>query len=717
MNFNRSHLLETFRETVSNAGLALKCTVIFCLITSQSPRATAAPAYIPPKTHRVDVNLDEGWRFIRADADGAQEAKFDDAKWESINLPHTWNNLDGQDGGTNYYRGPGWYRRHYKVDSAFAGRQLFLKFDGAFSVAEVWVNGNRLGGHRGGFAAFVFDATDALKVGSNNVIAVKVSNAFDPDIPPLSADFTFFGGIYRDVHLLVTDALHVSPIDYSSPGVYLKTTDVSSNSAQLEVTSVISNAGPETATATIRAVVVDAGNNPVATLTSPVTLSPATGSNVVASTTISRPHLWDAARDPYVYHVHVQVEQGPNVVDMVKQPLGFRSFSIDPDKGFFLNGRPYDLHGTAFHQDGINRGWAAGQAEREKNFALLKEVGATALRLSHYEHADQTYDLADKDGIVLWTEIPLINNITESPEFYENAKQQFTELVHQRYNHPSVICWGIYNEITLKKGPSTTNLVSQLADLAAQLDSTRPSTCAIAGGDDQPSNWYSKISAFNKYSGWYSGKLEDFGPSLDRAHAKYPTRCIGVSEFGAGACIGQHYEEPYYLPAPKGKFHPEEYQNLFHEVYWQAIKQRPYLWCKFLWTLADFAADDRDEGDTPGRNTKGLVTYDRQIRKDAFYWYKANWTTNAMVYITGHHFTNRMTNSIDAKVYANCDTVELFLNGASQGTQTSTNCIFTWPVKLRDGKNTVQAVGKKGSAKVTDSLSWLATKTEEVTRK
>ena len=710
MNFNCLQMFGTCRRMIAgNAGFKVfKCVLLFCLVAGQRATLAGAPMYTPPVTHRVDVNLNEGWHFIRSDVADAQTPGFNDTNWESINLPHTWNNLDGQDGGGNYYRGPGWYRKHLRVERAYEGRRLFLKFDGAFSASEVWVNGHRLGEHRGGFAAFTFDATSLLKVGGDNVIAVKVSNAFDPDIPPLSADFTFFGGLYRDVHLLVTDSLNVSPLDYSSPGVYLKTTEVSDKSARLEVTSVISNAGPAEAAATIRAVVVDAQNTVVATLTSPVTLPAAAGSNVVLSATIAHPHLWDAARDPYLYRTFVEVEQGTNVVDVVEQPLGFRSFNIDPNKGFFLNGHPYDLHGTAFHQDGIDQGWAVGQAQREKNFALLQEIGATALRLSHYEHANQTYDLADEKGIVLWTEIPLINNITESPAFYANAKQQLTELIHQRYNHPSVICWGIYNEIMLKKGPETTNLVSQLAELAAQLDSTRPSTCAIAGGDRQPANWYSQICAFNKYSGWYSGKLADFAPSMDRVHAEYPTRCIGLSEFGAGACIGQHYEEPYNTPPPKGKFHPEEYECLFHEVYWQALKQRPYVWCKFIWTLADFAADDRAEGDTPGRNDKGLVTYDRLIRKDAFYWYKANWTTNAMVYITGHHFTNRLADSFTAKAYANCDSVELFLNGASQGTRTSTNCFFTWSVKLQRGTNAVWAIGKKGDAKVTDSLSWVA---------
>ncbi len=652
--------------------------------------------------------MDRDWVFVRMDVPGAEQPGFNDSKWSKVTLPHTWNNLDGQDGGTNYYRGPGWYRKRFTVSKTHANRHFFLKFDGAFSATEVWLNGTKLGEHRGGFAAFAFDVTPILKVGADNVLAVKVSNAFDSHIVPLSADFTFFGGLYRDVHLLATDPIHVSPLDYASPGVYLKTSDVTSKSAHLEVTSVIANDSSLPTNATVRAVVVDSANQKVATLEGEVILPASSVSNAVISATIKHPHLWDGIRDPYMYRVFLEVLQGTSVVDVVEQPLGFRSFNVDPEKGFFLNGEYYDLHGTSVHQDWINRGWAIGNPEREKNFALLKELGATALRLSHYEHAEQTYDLADKDGIVLWTEIPLINNITDDPAFYENAKQQLTELIHQRYNHPAIVCWGVFNEVTLHPGPDVTNLVSQLAALAAEEDSTRPSTCAIAGRDDQPSNWYSKLCAFNKYFGWYGGKLQDFGPSMDRTHAAYPTRCIGISEYGAGASLVQHSEDPVVQPPPKGKFHPEEYQNLYHEVYWQAMKERPYLWCKFIWTLADFAVDDRDEGDTPGRNDKGLVTYDRQTRKDAFYWYQANWTTNAMVHLTGHTFPNRRANSITAKVYSNCDSVALFLNDVALGTHTSTNCIFTWPIKLQSGRNAVRAVGTHGGATVTDKLTWTA---------
>jgi beta-galactosidase len=685
----------------------VKNTLFVCAVALLSAATLTAQTYVPPANERADILLNSGWQFIRQDVAGAQDTNFDDSAWTNASLPHTWNNLDGQDGGNNYYRGVGWYRKHFTVDGGYINRRFFLKFDGAFSVADVYVNGNHLGQHQGGFAAFVFDATPYLNVGNDNVIAVKVNNAFNTNIPPLTADFTFFGGLYRGVHLLVTDPVHISPLDFGSPGVYLKTTHVSSNSADLQITAVISNASAQAQSVSVRAVVTDAMTNIVTTLTNVATLPAGSSSNVVLSTVIGNPHLWDGLSDPYLYQTFVELWNGADVVDVVAQPIGFRWFSVDPTNGFFLNGRHYDLHGVSMHQDWLNRGWAIGDAERRTNFMLLKEMGATALRLSHYQHAEETYQLADQNGIVLWSEIPLINYITEAPAFYASAKQQMTELIRQKYNHPAIVCWGVFNEITLSSGPIATNLVSQLVQLVAQEDSTRPSVAAANSSDGDATTRYSQLLAFNKYFGWYNGAVSGLAAWADNIHANYPARCIGVSEYGAGASIRQHSENPT-QPSTGGSFHPEEYQNLYHEIQWQQMKARPFLWCKFVWNMCDFAADARSEGDTAGRNDKGLITYDRQVRKDAFYWYKANWATDPMVYITGHTFTNRAINTITAKVYANCDSVELFLNGVSQGSRTSTNCIFTWVVSLRRGTNSVEVVGTRGASNVTDSLIWIA---------
>ena len=637
---------------------------------------------------------------------GAQTNGFNDSSWTPLGLPHTWNNLDGQDGGCNYYQGIGWYRLHYTVSTNEAGRRLFLKFDGANIVADVYVNGNFIGEHQGGFAAFVYDVTSNMNIGADNVIAVKVNNAGNTNIPPLAADFTFFGGLYRDAYLVTTDPLQISPLDYGSPGVYLRTTNVSSNSANLQVTTVVSNANPGAATVTVLATITDASTNIVTTLTNVVTLGASSGSNVVANTTITNPHLWNGLSDPYLYQAFIEVYNGTNRTDWISQPLGFRYYSVTATNGFYLNGQHYDLHGVNKHQDWLNYGWAVTNGQRDVDFSVIKEIGATFLRMCHYEHNDYEYQLADQDGICVWSECPVIDDITASAAFYTNTLQQLREMIRQRYNHPSVICWSIYNEVTLDAGPSPITLINLETQLVGQEDPTRFQTEAANTSDNDPSTTNTPFIAFNKYYGWYNGAITDFGPWADNFHATYPTRMMGITEYGAGASVWQHSEDPVSEPANAGPYHPEEYQNLLHEGTWAQMKARPYLWCKLVWNLLDFASDCRNEGDTAGRNDKGLATYDRMIRKDAFYFYKASWTTNAMVYIAGHTFTNRIAN-ITAKAYSNCGSVQLFVNGVSQGSAASSSNTFLWPVTLQSGTNNVSAIGTLGSTTVTDSLMWV----------
>jgi beta-galactosidase len=684
------------------APLAVTALCLFC-------SAAAAQIYTPPPSLRVDNILDTGWTFTTNTVSGAQATNYNDSSWTTVNLPHTWDIPDGQSYPPSaYYSGIGWYRTHYTVGNSFAGLHFFLKFDGAFSDANVWINGNYLGEHQGGFAAFVFDVTPYVNVGADNVIAVELNNAFNASLPPLEADFTFWGGLYRDVHLLVTDPVQISPLDYGSPGVFLTTTSVSSNSANLQVTTVVSNSTGSAQTVTVRAVVTDAATNIVTALSNVVTLPASSLSNVVAGTVIANPHLWNGRADPYLYQTFVEVWSGTNVVDLVAQPLGFRSFYVDPTNGFFLNGSHYDLHGVNMHQDWLNCGWALTNAQRDTNFGFIKKIGATIIRLSHYEHNDYTYQLADQNGICVWSEVPIIDYITASTAFTSNTLQQLREMIRQRYNHPSVICWSVYNEITLVSGPSPTNLIAQEVQLVAQEDSTRPSTAAANTSISDPSTFYTQLIAFNEYFGWYSSPLNGIAAWADNVHATYPTRCVGVTEYGAGASIYQHSENPTFPANTATGFHPEEWQNIVHETNWQLMAARPFLWCKMVWNEFDFASDSRDEGDTPGRNDKGLATYDRRVSKDAFYYYQANWTTNPMVYITGHTFTNRLTNIITAKVYANCDSVQLFFNGNSQGVVTSTNCIYLWPLTLLPGTNQVSVIGVKGGSNVTDSLIWVA---------
>ena len=652
--------------------------------------------------------MDANWRFILSDpGTNAANVGYDDSTWTNLNLPHSWDIPDGQTGPT-YFQGIGWYRNYFTVSTTNAGLHYFLKFDGAFLVADVWVNGIFMGEHQGGFSAFVFDVTTNITLGATNLIAVRLNNAVNSGIttgiPPLSADFTMWGGIYRDVHLLMTDPVQISPLDFGSPGVFLMPTNVSASSANLQVTTVLANTGPVATNVMVRTVITDAATNIVTTLTNLVTMPSASSSNLVTSTIIANPHLWNGLADPYMYQAYVEVWKGSNVADLLVQPLGFRFFKIDPTNGFFLNGVPYDLHGVSMHQDWYNCGWALSAAQEVTNFMFIKEIGATAVRLPHYQHSDHTFVLGDQIGVILWSEVP---NVRDVPTSYTNILQQVHEMILQAFNHPSIICWGMYNE--LPGGTGSTNVIGQEVQLAHSLDPTRPTTAASNQGVGDVTTMWTDLICFNEYYGWYLTPSNGLAAFVDTTHASYPNRPTGQSEYGAGASIFQHSENPVAWPtANGGRYHPEEWQSIVHEINWPIIHARPNLWTKFVWNLFDFASDTRLEGDTTGRNDKGLVTYDRQTRKDAFYYYKANWTTNPMVYITGHTFTNRLANFITAKIYANCANVQLFLNGTSLGTLTSTNVIYQWPAALAPGSNYVQAVGTQGGIQVTDSLVWTA---------
>ncbi len=672
--------------------------------------ATArADLYTPPSSPRTDMLLADGWRFLRADAASAQDPAFDDSAWATVSVPHTWNGLDGQDGGSNYYRGPGWYRNRFWLDAATAGRRIYLKFEGVSLVADVYVNGTPIGQHRGAFAAFVFDITDACTPGAWNSLAVRASNASTADVAPLSGDFNICGGIHREVHVLTTSPLHIDPLNFGSPGVFLRTTQVSAASAELAVDVDIRNATAETASATLTAHVVAADGTAVARLQTAVDAPPGT-SRATLATTITSPHLWDGVRDPYLYHVWIELAGNPApdpLQDLVVQPLGFRFFAVDPMTGFHLNGRSYPLRGVSLHQDWPDRGWATGPAERARNIALLQEIGANFVRLAHYQHPPETYDLLDRTGIAAWAEIPLVNQISAAAAFHANTRQQLTELILQNFNHPSVLMWGLHNEPTSDTIPvgQTAYTIPLLHQLARTLDPGRPTTAAMrmmtAGSSlDQSTD----LIGWNYYYGWYTQPITGFGSACDRFHTTYPSRPVGVSEYGAGASILQHAENP---PAPKtnGPWHPEEYQALYHESHWRQIATRPYLWCTVVWNMFDFAVDSRNEGDTRGRNDKGLVTYDRTTRKDAFYFYQAQWTTAPMVHLCSQRFTPRTATPIEIKVYSNCDTVELVQNGVSLGTKTSTDRVFRWTgVNLALGANDFQAIATSTGATVTDQV-------------
>ena len=666
---------------------------------------------------RQAVNLDRGWRFLAGDAPGAQAAGFDDHAWQQVNLPHTWNALDGQDGGDDYRRGAGWYRRHLALDGSFAGRRLYLQFDGASLMADVYVNGVRLGGHKGGFARFRFDATGVLHPGADNLIAVRVDNG-RLGIPPNAADFTIFGGLYRDVALLATDPVQVSAMDMGSSGVFVEQGAVGAEAASIIVRAEVENHTPMPREVDMQVTVADASGTVVAGADSTfrVRLEPNGTNEVAKPLVIGRPHLWAARTDPYLYTVRVELRpvagSGAKAVlsDAVEQPLGLRSFTVDPDRGFILNGRYLDLYGFNRHQDWPGQGWAISDAEEAEDFALMLDSGATAVRVSHYQQSDSWYGRCDRAGLVAWAEIPSWGQGLATPEYLESAKQQLRELIRQNFNHPSICFLGVGNETS---GPASEAVIEALTEVVREEDPSRLSTYASNHDNADPKNWHTDVVAFNRYFGWYGGQLPDFARWLDTTRADYPRARFGISEFGAGASVVQHEENPS-RPTAGGPFHPEEYQNLCHEAYWAALRDRPYVWAKFIWCLHDFASDGRDEGDHPGRNDKGLVTYDRKVRKDAFYFYKANWSAAPVLHIAGRRFTERTEPVTEIKVYSNAPEVTLELNGRSLGAVADPkgDRVFRWPaVTLSRGQNRVTATAHFGASEATDSCVWtLATR-------
>lgn len=658
------------------------------------------------------ANLSPGWRFQLGDDPRAAEPAFDDRAWPAVTLPHTWNGLDGQDGGNDYHRGPGWYRRHLAPDRSFVGRRLYLVFDGACLQADVYLNGIHLGGHLGGFARFVVDATDAMHLGADNVLAVRVDNS-NLGIPPTEADFTVCGGLYRAVWLLSTDPVQVSVADLGSPGVFIDQGGAGADGERLVVRAELENHSPLPRDVDVEMSVRDAAGRPVkaADATFRVHFDPHAATEVVKPVTVPHPHLWNGRKDPYLYTLRVELRPvkadgapGP-VADAVEQPLGIRSYAVDPDRGFLLNGTYLDLHGFDRHQDRIDKGWAISDADEAEDFGFVLEIGATAMRMSHYQQSDSWYSRCDRGGIIGWAEIPSWGLGRATPEYLENAKQQLRELIRQNYNHPSICFWGVGNET---RGPAADTVAAELAQVAHEEDPGRLSTYASNHEDKDPKNWHTDVVAFNRYWGWYDGGWEQFAPWLDFTHATYPKARFGMSEYGAGGSIFQHAENPA-RPVARGAFHPEEYQAIYHEAYWEALKARPYVWGKFIWCLFDFASDGRNEGDHPGRNDKGLVTYDRKVRKDAFYYYQANWSEEPVLHVAAARFTARTAAGTEVKVYSNAPEVTLQVNGVSLGSRSDAggSRIFRWPgVTLRPGENHVTATARRGGAELSDSCTW-----------
>jgi len=658
-------------------------------------------------TEREDTRLDDGWIFHAGDQPGAEQAGFEATNWSGVSLPHCWGWEQAQQGKA-YQRGPGWYRRILDTGRPQAGRRYFLRFEAAGSVADVYLNGRALGQHRGAFGAFCFEITTNLSAAGTNLLAVRVDNAPEPDLAPLSGDFPVYGGLYRPVHLIVTGAEDFTLTDHASPGVVWQQTSVSAEQAVLNVTAQISNGTKEHQSLTLVARVLDEQGHEVTNVTEQISLAPVVTAPYHLQIALGRPHLWNGRKDPYLYRAVVELRAGAQIVDAVEQPLGLRSYYVDPDKGFFLNGQAYHLHGVNRHQDRPDKGWAISEADMDEDVALLKEIGATVVRCCHYQHSDYFYSACDRAGILVWAEIPQVDRISDDPRFAETSRGQLLDLIRQNLHHPSIFVWSLFNE--LRPGnPDPHRELLDLRNLAHGEDPTRPTIAATCTTGWPEMNRIPDLLGWNIYPGWYSewGSLTNtLGVAQYRQTSRQGGFCI--SEYGAGANVQQHEDNPH-QPKADSQWHPEEWQAIVHEAAWREFKAQPYIWGTFVWNLADFTSYWRHEGGVPGRNDKGLVTSDRKTKKDAFYFYQANWSAEPVLYITDRRFTERTNAVTDVKVYANADKVDLTLNGKSLGTrQNDGNDVFVWSqVVLSPGRNSVAAQARFPAGTVTDQCDWM----------
>ncbi len=619
------------------------------------------------------MELKDNWMFVK-EAENAEDAAS--KKGTAISLPHTWNAVDGQDGGNDYHRGTCWYVTKFQKPELEAGSQIYVEFLGASVIADVYLNGEAVAHHEGGYSTFRVNLTDKLQ--EENVLAVALNNADNNYVYPQKADFTFYGGLYRMVNLIVVPESHFE-LDYAggngiavTPTVECDENRVPTGKASVKVeTWVTGNADSVVITITGE----DSESKTVAVV----------DEHAEATFELEHVHLWDGVDDPYLYYAKAELSSG----DVTETTFGCRSFYTDPEKGFVLNGRVYPLRGVSRHQDRTGAGNALSYEMHKEDMEIIKEIGANTIRLAHYQHAQEFYDLCDEYGMVIWAEIPYIT--MHMPNGRANTLSQMEELVVQNYNHPSIVCWGLSNEITAAT-PVDEDLLENhrlLNDLCHKLDKTRFTTMAnvFMQETDSPLLEIPDVNSYNLYFGWYLGELEQNDEFFDEYHAKYPDRCIGFSEYGADA------NPQYQSTAPTHGDYSETYQTVYHEHMLKMIEERPYLWATHVWNMFDFAADGRDEGGKHGVNQKGLVTMDRKLKKDAFYLYKAYWNKeDAFVHICGRRYVDRKEDTTEVKVYSNQTTVSLYVDGTLLETQEG-NRIFRFAVPMTGEHEIVAKAG------------------------
>ena len=621
------------------------------------------------------VNLNRDWRFIQEDAGLPEEFP---SHWKQIDLPHTWNAVDGHDGNGSYARGRFWYAKSFrKPVQPLEGGRVYVEIPAAGQQAEVFVNGTSVIYHEGGYSTFRADITDLCREDEDNLLVIACSNENKSSVYPQSADFTFYGGLYRGVNLISVPKTHFELEYYGGPGIQITPKPCEDGGAMFEMESWIAG-GDENFT--VMYSVLDARGKEVAAGVRPA-------DDTKLTLYVPEAHLWEID-DPYLYTVTATLQRRNEAYDEISARVGVRSFSCDPEKGFIINGKEIPLRGVSRHQDQLYKGNALTREDHYEDARLIKELGANTIRLAHYQHSQDFYDACDEMGFVVWAEIPFISVMNPDPDAHQNCISQMKELIIQNYNHPSICFWGISNEILI--GGISNQLVEnhkELNALCKELDPTRLTTIAHVTMTpvDSPIHDITDVESYNHYFGWYGGRMEDNGPWMDHFHEVHPKICLGLSEYGCEGII------TYHGPNPACKDYSEEYQALYHEHMAKMLDERPWIWSSHVWNMFDFGCAARDEGGVAGRNNKGLMTMDRKTKKDSYYIYQAYWSKEPVLHLCGRRYAQRAGDTTEIRVYSNQPSVALYLNGKLLE-EKSADKVFVFRAALEEGQNTVTAV-------------------------
>lgn len=657
---------------------------------------------------RVRYTINDNWIFSAVDTTNSEKRDFFAVNWQKVNLPHTWNSEDAFDDEPGYRRGVSWYRRELDIRANLKNKRIFLYFEGVNHTADVFLNDQFLGQHIGGYTAFAFDVTELIDFTKPNLLAVKVDNSLDKDKPPIDGDFTMYGGIYRDVWLIAADETHFKVTDFASSGIRIETPKVSEGSAIVKVSGTIVNADEKQKKIEVVSTIFDNQNRQVSIINSAVTVnSKAEADFEQTSKPIYKPRLW-STEEPNLYRVETVIRENGKILDAVTNPLGFRWFRFDAKEGFFLNGKYLKLRGTNRHQDYKGLGNAVADALQVRDLEIIKENGFNFLRLAHYPQDPSILEAADRLGLLIWEEIPIVNQIHVSEKFNENAKRMLIEMIRQHRNHPSIITWGFMNEVFLPV-PKTENVTKATVELAQELqkickteDASRPTSIAFDWGARElyHTSGLSKvtdITGWNLYHGWYYETFADFGKFIDDQHARFPDKPLIISEYGANGDQRLHSQNPKRFDSTI------EWQRMYHEAYLPQIDARKFIAGTAIWNQFDFGSEFRGET-IPHLNQKGIFTYDRKP-KDISYFYKANFSKSAVLHIAVRDWQRRggkAQHTID--VYSNLKEVELFQNGVSLGKKLLSDYKkASWEVSLKDGKNIFDAQGFEGKNLLADN--------------